>query len=551
MASVTREISELEMQEIWNRLKRHEEKIARVEKYLNLDEQIEEKTDVHFRSIEEIEQDENLEYKIGQYWFAKIGIIAFIIGIIFFLLLPLEDIPKTIPVFSGFICAGVFLLLPKLIGKNVPHLVNYLTGGSVILLYFSIVRLHFTGAFPIIHSIVLELVLLNAVFLFSIILALRSKSQSLSFISVVIGFASAILSNSAYYTFLWICLVASVSVYINLKYNWRSLLGFAILLAYCAHAFWFINFPAISNTVEIIVPKSNFIFLFLYFLIFSSAYFIERGEKSDETSKVINNVLNVIMFYLLLLAITLNGSYSSFSIIFGAASIIFLLQSAYYWKREKSKYLTFLFAMSGYLALSTSILYQFNFANSLILLCWQSLIVISTAVWYKSRIIIVANFFIYLLIFIVYLTAVKNMTVVSLSFGIAALVSARILNWKKKSLDLKTERMRNSYLLLSLLFIPFALFEIIPSGYIAVSWVTVAVFYYLFSLLLKNRKYRWMAVLTLLMTIIYVSVLGLTSSELIYKIMSFLILGSVLISISFIYGRMKRRQILNNKKIIV
>jgi uncharacterized membrane protein len=78
-----------------------------------------------------------------------------------------------------------------------------------------------------------------------------------------------------------------------------------------------------------------------------------------------------------------------------------------------------------------------------------------------------------------------------------------------------------------------------PEGYAALSWLGVAVMYYLFSLILKNKKYRWMSFLTLIMSIIYISILGLTSSELIYKIISFLVLGSVLIAISVIYSKMK------------
>jgi hypothetical protein len=49
------------------------------------------------------------------------------------------------------------------------------------------------------------------------------------------------------------------------------------------------------------------------------------------------------------------------------------------------------------------------------------------------------------------------------------------------------------------------------------------------------------------MSIIYISILGLTSGQLIYKIMSFLVLGSVLIAISVLYGRMKNKQIVKHE----
>jgi hypothetical protein len=204
--------------------------------------------------------------------------------------------------------------------------------------------------------------------------------------------------------------------------------------------------------------------------------------------------------------------------------------------------------MTGYLALSTAIVYEFRIPNAFIWLCWQSLIVISTAVWFKSKFIITANFFIYIMILVLYIFLADGYSYVSLSFGAVALTTARILKWKQDTVELKTAQMRNSYLIITLLFIPFILHNIMPEGFAALSWVGVAVLYYIFSLILESRKYRWMAVLTLLMSIIYISVLGLMSGQLIYKIISFLVLGSVLIAISVLYGRMKNKQAVKNEQ---
>jgi hypothetical protein len=151
------------------------------------------------------------------------------------------------------------------------------------------------------------------------------------------------------------------------------------------------------------------------------------------------------------------------------------------------------------------------------------------------------------MILVLYLFLAEGFSYVSLSFGAVALATARILNWKRDRLELKTEQMRNAYLIITLLYIPFVLHNIMPEGFAALSWMGVAVVYYIFSLILKNRKYRWMAVLTLLMSIFYISILGMISGELIYKIMSFLVLGSVLIAVSVLYGRMKKKQSAKNE----
>jgi len=69
------------------------------------------------------------------------------------------------------------------------------------------------------------------------------------------------------------------------------------------------------------------------------------------------------------------------------------------------------------------------------------------------------------------------------------------------------------------------------------------------SLILHNKKYRWMALLTLGLTVVYVFIIGISSSSSTYKIVSFLILGAVLILISLIYSRnkLKTEKRLDNK----
>jgi len=130
---------------------------------------------------------------------------------------------------------------------------------------------------------------------------------------------------------------------------------------------------------------------------------------------------------------------------------------------------------------------------------------------------------------------------ISLSFGIVALFSARILNWKKDVLELKTEQMRNAYLLTAFFIIPYSLYNMMPSGYVAFSWIVVAILYYVFSIILKNTKYRYMSLATFMLTIFYVFVLGITSEETIFKILSFLVLGAALVIISVVYTRNRNK----------
>ncbi|MHB8906575.1 MAG: hypothetical protein ACYC6D_10685, partial [Melioribacteraceae bacterium] len=174
-------------------------------------------------------------------------------------------------------------------------------------------------------------------------------------------------------------------------------------------------------------------------------------------------------------------------------------------------------------------------------------IVVATALWFRSKIIIVANFIMYLIIFFSYLVLEEKIGVTALSFGIVALISARILNWQKHRLDLKTDAMRLSYLGSMFFIFPYALYHIVPKDYVGLSWTIVAIGYYIMSIILKNKKYRWMALLTFLLTVLYILFVGTTNLDPSYRIISFMFLGMVLLVISILYAKRKKgSDLINN-----
>ncbi len=114
------------------------------------------------------------------------------------------------------------------------------------------------------------------------------------------------------------------------------------------------------------------------------------------------------------------------------------------------------------------------------------------------------------MLFVAYLFRAGTVSMVSIVFGLVALLSARVLNWRKDRLELKTDMMRNAYLASAFFIIPYALYHTVPAAYVSMSWVVVAIFYFAMSVLLKNnRKYRWMALLTFCVTIGYVFIVDI------------------------------------------
>jgi hypothetical protein len=67
-------------------------------------------------------------------------------------------------------------------------------------------------------------------------------------------------------------------------------------------------------------------------------------------------------------------------------------------------------------------------------------------------------------------------------------------------LELKTELMRNAYLLSAFVVFPYALYHLVPGRYVGLAWVGLALFYYLMNLIVRSQKFRWMGHVTLLFT---------------------------------------------------
>ncbi len=525
-------------------------RITKIENHLQisahseLHEGSEDSTPAEIEQLSSEEKEDRLELRIGQFWFAKVGIVVFFIGIAFLISFPFENIPVIGDIFFGYLLSVSVFFLSRYWKETYTNLSGYLLGGGMFLFYFTTLRLKFFGpaaAEQIITNSYIEAILLTVSAAVNLIAAVNRRSKYLVLLALTFGYVTAVLSEYPYAVFILLTLMSLSAVYLRLKYNWYPFIFFGIFFTYLAHLLWFINNPVLGNSIQPVPePQFNLLFLLLYCVIFSFDNRLRKDHQKENSTVIYSTFLNGTGCYGLFLLITFAAEHKAAPVYNLLASIVFISLAISFWIKERSRYSTFIYAMLGYFALSVAIIYQFNSPSFFFLLCWQSVLVISTAVWFRSKFIILANFIIYIIIFIAYLLLEGKISSISLSFGIAALISARILNWKKDKLKLKTEMMRSAYLITALAIIPYALYHAMPRSFISVSWICVAVIYYILSIILKNRKYRWMALLTLLLTVGYVFIIGITNEDPTYKIISFLALGFVMLIISILYSKKKK-----------
>ena len=411
------------------------------------------------------------------------------------------------------------------------------------ILYVAALRLHFWGGEAVIASRTAVVMLLLVVVALQLITAVRRNSVSLSGLSLLMGYGVALISDQPYLLFMIVALMAAATAYLNIKYGWQNLIFLGIFLSYLSHFLWFLNNPLLGHPLQLVEsPFGNVYFVLIYMAIFALGILYRHPSLPENARTISSAFFACFGGYGLFLILTVLKFPAHLALSHVLASLLLLGAAMLFWKREQSRYATFFYAMSGYAALSVAIIARFESPDFFVWLSWQSIVVISTAIWFRSKFIIVANFFIFLLILLAYVIVAGKVSTVSIGLGIVALLSARILNWQKDRLELRTDFMRYAYLVTAFFIFPYALYHSVPEAYVALSWIGVSVFYYLMSVWLKNNKYRWMALLNLILTVLYLFVMGSSQLDPVLRVVSFLILGVVLLLISLAYNRMRMKR---------
>jgi len=324
--------------------------------------------------------------------------------------------------------------------------------------------------------------------------------------------------------------------------NWRALALAAIPISYATYLAWalgppfsgaalhFATFPLLAPGVVLGCAA-----------IFAAGAWLRPTAEPEGAWEGIGALLNCGLGYGLFFIHTMAAFPAGLAVAHAAAFLVFLAIAVAFWVRRQSRVATFFYAMTGYAALSIAILKASSAPAVFVWLSAQSVVVVATAIWFRSRFIVVANFLIYVAIVLVYVLVVEGETGISVGFGLVALVSARILNWQQQRLELKTELMRNAYLLSAFLVFPYALYHLVPGKHVGLAWIGLALAYYALNFAVRNQKYRWMGHATLLLTTCYLVVVGTRPFEPVYRVLSFLVLGTVLLAVSFVFTRLRKR----------
>jgi len=530
-----------------DRLARLEERLARIESHLGLAGATAEAPvapAVEPARVPPPGEEGEFEFEVGQKWFARFGILALAVGGAFMLSLPYARLPAAAPSVAGFVVAVGLFALARVWQQSFELVANYVRGAGMALLWFATLRLFFFGAQP-----ALEIdsaggrALLVLVTGLNFVIAFRRGSPPLATLALTTSGISAVAIGAAWPLVATIVVLAVVVAVVVRRQTWPLLWLTGTVLGPVVYFVWAIGNPVRGGAFHFMAEPRLAPAVFLGSVLVLAAGALLRGNREDESMlDGVAAALNAAFGYGVFLLHTAAAYPADFVVAHGIASVVFVGLASVFWFRNRSHAATFFYAMTGYAALSMAIIKASAMPNVFVWLSLQSVVVVATAVWFRSRFIIVANFLIYLAVVLGYVVLKERETGISIGFGIVALITARILNWQQDRLELKTELMRNAYLFSAFVIFPYALYHLVPATYVGLAWVGLALVYYALNLIVLSPKYRWMGHATLLLTAPYLVTVGTRRFEPVYRVLSFLVLGTVLLMVSLIFSWLRRRK---------
>ncbi len=484
------------------------------------------------------------ESNFGQFGLAWLGNVVLFFGITFLLQYFIVNGFKAIsPIFGYASVAGIFYLAYYLRNSN-AYIAKIFNLNAYLLAFIVTLKLHFFTPNPIISNItigLLLLILVTGIFLF---ISIRKKYAVLTGLTLILVAVIAILSDSIHVMLPLATLISIIGVIFLYRFGWIRLIFLSIFLVYFIILLWMLGNPMMGHPIQAIMDHQyGYIYLLLVAGIFSLiALFPVREEFYSDNSIIGSIIFNGIGFTFLLLLFILTFFKNNYVILTGSIALYCLVYSILLQVRSNWKIIAAIYALFGFVTLSVTFYGIYEFPLAYFLLAIQSLLVVSMAIWFRSKFIVIMNSVLFVILLMVYIFSSSHGDLINISFSIVALITARILNWKKERLTITTEIIRNFYLIVAFLIVLYTLYHLVPNQYITLSWTIAAVLYFAFSMLLKNVKYRYMALGTMIAAALYLFIVDLARIGLVYRVIALLFLAIISIGLSFYYTKKLKRK---------
>jgi hypothetical protein len=488
------------------------------------------------------EEDKGLESQIGRFGLAWLGNIVLLFGITFLAQYMMILGHQVLSVILGYLAAAAIFFLANYLKKTNVHLAFIFKINAQILLYYITMRLHFFSTSPVISNKTISVILLLLLVAFQAYLSIQNKSQTFAVLAVIFALTAAIISDTTHFTLPLVTISAAGTIYYFYRFHWEPLLIATILLTYISFFLWLFGNPFMGHPMQLIAEQPlGVIYLFGLGACFSIILIFRKKDASSDDFLIGMTFVNGILFTFLLLLVVLRFFSTEYVPLFAIITISCLIYSTILHSKSDWNFASAFYALYGFMAMSIALYGLFGLPRVYLLLSVQSLVVVTMALWFRNKLIVIMNSLLFLTILSLYLLSSKPIDGVNFSFALIALISARIINWKRTRLQIETDLLRNLYLIEGFLMVLYALFHAVPKQFVTLSWTMAALLFFLLSFILKIVKYRYMALGTMICAAFYLFIVDLARIEIIYRVLALLFLAAISIGISIYYtNRIKK-----------
>ena len=480
----------------------------------------------------------SIEVGIGEYGMAWLGNIVLLFGITFLVQSLIRSGNILLSLLTGYAAVALIYIAARYSGKSYTYLSRLLYYNGHLILYIITLRLYFFQSDPVLANSFFALILLFAISLVLFLIAYNKSLQFLAALALLMALFTGVVSNSTHLMLGAVSIVSILSMFLYFRFNWIKLVYVFITLAYFVIINWLLNNPFITNEANFREQfEFGIIYLFSTGLIYSSIAILPQKEALSSDWIVTTLIWNGMGFTTMLILMVVNYYSNNFISIFTVITGFCLMYSVLLKKYSSLKIAAPMYAIYGFVAMSIFIYGIFLLPRAYLLLAVQSFLVVSMALWFRSRFLVVTNTFLFFLLLLFYIKDPVHFTSTDFTFMMVAFITARIINWKKDRLNLKTEFIRNLYLLAGFVMTLIALHHTFPAAYITVSWIVAALLFFVVGYLLNNIKYRWLGIGALIASFINLIFVDMKNMNITFRVLIFLLLAIISIAVSVIYTR--------------
>lgn len=376
----------------------------------------------------------NIEETLGITWFARIGILALVVGIGFFIkyaidmnwINELARIALALVLGIGLITSG------KIISKKLKYenWAKTLIGGGYAITYFAVYASYYFEDYKraIGTSFSITILLLTIITLAAIISSLRDNSKIIAYQAFLLGYITTFLSNDlTSLSIVYSILLAIGFVVISLVKKWPV---FGLVGMFAAHFWsylWLYQNETLSMSLAVILT---------HFVLFNIlAYKLSLNEKQISLAIFVSNSVLTYIGLMITLLIIENTQHALYTFLLAMLHLLLFLW--YKTKQNKDFYMASAYLASTYLAIAIPLqfaYYTITIMWSLLLFLFMLIYKITSQKGFKILSIIL-TFIVLINLSLNNLQSTKS--IISIPFVIASLYGVYILLRFYKNLDLK------------------------------------------------------------------------------------------------------------------